>query len=508
MLLGIGLAGVQLGPTLELLGRSERSRELDPQQVHYLRGTDFHTSANVLSRAFDPSPRGIAYGYPGTGYVGVASLSLIAVALVARRRQPLPWLLLGIGATALLLSDGFRGPLPAIYELYAELPIAGTFRTPERHRLLTFLAAGGLAALGLAALERGVEDTRERRLLTVTLVIAAGGSAVAMVAAGNAGATWRCALAGALLLPLVWGATPQLRHALAALVALLVAADLVLATPAQARLRDIPEWTVTTFHDWNRPVSAEKLARLRETAGAQRLEWRGLLPPTGAGPLGGLRRISCYEPLHPSQWAQIHQRITGRATSGKTLYRVDPTNYPAFYDVTSVRVVVRSKLARGPRVWHNDDALPRAYFLGRVQAASPSEALDHIVRGDHDFHRAVLLEAGQPLPETGGGELAPARIVDERPERVAVDVDAAGPGVLVLTDSHYPGWEARVDGVPTEILLANGVHRGVAVTNGPHEVIFEYRPRSLQVGASVSAGSLLVILAVLWSGVRRRRRGS
>jgi hypothetical protein len=130
VLVGVGVAAVQVGPTLELVGQSARSRALTEQQVHYLSGAEFQTSTQVLSEALDPSPRGISYGDPGTGYVGVASLSLIALAIVARRRQPLPWLLFGVGAVALVLSDGFRGPLPEIYELYGELPVAGSFRTP------------------------------------------------------------------------------------------------------------------------------------------------------------------------------------------------------------------------------------------------------------------------------------------------------------------------------------------------------------------------------------------
>jgi hypothetical protein len=505
VLLGAGLAAVQLGPTAELVGQSVRSHDLGAMQVHYLTGDRLQTSGQVLAGAFDSSPRGIAYGYPGTGYVGVASLSLIALALVARRRQPLPWLLLAIGAAALLLSDGFLGPLPELYALYAEVPFAGTFRTPERHRLLTFLAAGGLAALGLSALERGVADARERRLLAGTLVLATGGTAVLMVGLGDVAETWRCALAFVLLLPLLWVRSPRLRHALAAAVALFIAVDLVLATPGQARMRDIPAWTIDRFYDRYKPASRAELAQYREIVGSRRLEWRGLLPFVGAGPTGGIRRISCYEPLAPGQWARLHERITGRATLGKTLFRVRPKEFPVFYDVTSVRLVVQPKLTRR-RIWHNRDALPRAYFLGRVQAASVGEAFDHIVEGDHDFHRVVLIEHEQQLPAAGGGELVEARIVDEHPERVVVEVDAAGPGVLVLTDSHYPGWEARVDGAPAEILLANGVHRAVAVAGGPHEVVFAYRPSSLRWGAAVSIGSLLLLLVVLGSGRWRRRR--
>ena len=51
---------------------------------------------------------------------------------------------------------------------------------------------------------------------------------------------------------------------------------------------------------------------------------------------------------------------------------------------------------------------------------------------------------------TGTGR---ARIAQYEPERVVVETDADAPSLLVLSDVHYPGWKASVDGHDVDTLL-------------------------------------------------------
>jgi hypothetical protein len=188
------------------------------------------------------------------------------------------------------------------------------------------------------------------------------------------------------------------------------------------------------------------------------------------------------------------------------MLRFAPSRFPALLDVTSVRGVIKPWRKNQKLFVENEDALPRAYFIGRYRLASQEEALDHIALDDFDFREAVLLERDPGLAPSGAA-LVPAQIVEDHPERVAVHVNAPGPGLLVLTDTHYPGWEARLDGEPAEILLANGLHRAVTLRGGKHRVVFEYRPLSLRVGAALSLATATIIAAVAIQGLRRRRAG-
>ncbi|MBK9176038.1 MAG: YfhO family protein [Flavobacteriales bacterium] len=51
----------------------------------------------------------------------------------------------------------------------------------------------------------------------------------------------------------------------------------------------------------------------------------------------------------------------------------------------------------------------------------------------------------------------------------------AGPALLVLQQSHYPGWEVRVDGERQPLLPVNVAAMGVEVPAGSHRVEFRYR---------------------------------
>lgn len=77
---------------------------------------------------------------------------------------------------------------------------------------------------------------------------------------------------------------------------------------------------------------------------------------------------------------------------------------------------------------------------------------------------------------------------------VKMDVRTETGGLLVLADTDYPGWTAVIDDSPTRILRVNGTFRAVEVPAGASRVEFSYRPAWLLPGILVSVISLLVML--------------
>jgi hypothetical protein len=90
------------------------------------------------------------------------------------------------------------------------------------------------------------------------------------------------------------------------------------------------------------------------------------------------------------------------------------------------------------------------------------------------------------------------------PTEPEVDVDLPRPGILVVSESAYPGWIAEVDGQPQRWFTVDCVLRGLELGPGSHRVRFEYRPVSIQRGAVLSAVGVGVILRLL-VGTRRWR---
>ena len=100
----------------------------------------------------------------------------------------------------------------------------------------------------------------------------------------------------------------------------------------------------------------------------------------------------------------------------------------------------------------------------------------------------------------------PAHIVSYQPDRVTLRVHASCPGLLVLTDSYYPGWNATVNGTQTPIHATDGAFRGVAIPAGSSTIVFHYQPRSFRNGLLLAALSLVAISGLGVSDLRRRSR--
>ena len=102
-----------------------------------------------------------------------------------------------------------------------------------------------------------------------------------------------------------------------------------------------------------------------------------------------------------------------------------------------------------------------------------------------------------------------ARITKYEADEVAIEVDAACAGLLVLSDTYFPGWQATVDGKAAKIHPTDLALRGVVVGPGRSEVVFRYRPSSFRAGVVVAVVGILAMAgAGAWGIVLRRRAGA
>jgi hypothetical protein len=94
------------------------------------------------------------------------------------------------------------------------------------------------------------------------------------------------------------------------------------------------------------------------------------------------------------------------------------------------------------------------------------------------------------------------RVVSYEPERVELETSTARDGYLILQETFYPGWRARVDGVSSRIFETNMGIRAVELTPGEHTVVMEFAPRSFRLGLVLTL--LGVVLATVWAALPRR----
>ena len=125
-----------------------------------------------------------------------------------------------------------------------------------------------------------------------------------------------------------------------------------------------------------------------------------------------------------------------------------------------------------------------------------------------DPRRTALVT--EPLAIASGSQTQPnvtpdgrAEITRYEPNRVDVKTDSSTASILVLSENHYPGWRAYVDGRRVDVLRVDYNLRGVILAAGAHQISFVYRPWSVMIGFLVS---LLTALAMAVSTMTFSRR--
>jgi hypothetical protein len=67
---------------------------------------------------------------------------------------------------------------------------------------------------------------------------------------------------------------------------------------------------------------------------------------------------------------------------------------------------------------------------------------------------------------------------------------------FVLKEQFFPGWTAYLDGHTIPIQLWHGAFQSVYVPAGDHSLDFRYQPRTLKIGAWISAASALLLASI------------
>ncbi|HJZ82250.1 MAG TPA: YfhO family protein, partial [Pyrinomonadaceae bacterium] len=148
-------------------------------------------------------------------------------------------------------------------------------------------------------------------------------------------------------------------------------------------------------------------------------------------------------------------------------------------------------------VFENARALPRVWLANEAKVL-PGTAILVVIRTGKlpdgkpwDPQRVALIEGAFDFPVAPPDEKAISEITSYEPNRVAVKTKSSEPAILVLSENHYPGWRAYVDGRLVDTLRVDYNLRGVALPAGEHNVEFVYRPKSVLIGAGISLLTLM-----------------
>jgi hypothetical protein len=148
-----------------------------------------------------------------------------------------------------------------------------------------------------------------------------------------------------------------------------------------------------------------------------------------------------------------------------------------------------------PIVFKIKDYLPRAWMVKQLRPIEKG-TVDELLEDNFDpLHSAIAkgeIISRYDHPSFTGID----NISYERNNKIHIDVTTETPGILVLSESSYPGWQVFVDGKERECLWLNLLFQGVEVEEGSHQIDFTYHPKNFNLFLSISMISVTLFLLI------------
>jgi uncharacterized membrane protein YfhO len=141
----------------------------------------------------------------------------------------------------------------------------------------------------------------------------------------------------------------------------------------------------------------------------------------------------------------------------------------------------------------NSNYLPRAFMVYDYEVIRDSnKVLSRMKERKEDFNKMVFLES-EPMgmPKSNGYVKNSVDILKYSAQHIDIKVFSEKKGIMILSDSYYPGWEASIDGQPVKIYPADYAFRAIAIPAGEHMVTFRFNPFSFNTGFAITLIFLL-----------------
>ncbi len=499
-------------------------------------------------------------------YMGVVPLFLAGAALVLRRDRTVLFFA-ALGLLSLLVS--FGKTLPLLYgPLFKFLPFFNKFRVPSMILILLQFAVVMLAALGLERLLNLDEERLRDRARKYIYVFAGACAALALflllgksvylgwvqssakqLAAAAQEAAYKKAASDALKMMLMVGVSAvlvlsYLKKKLGSRVFLVATVSLVVLDLWLVDFKVIhpqPKANEATFFAETPAVKFLKAQsapfRIYPVADDKPANWymyHKIQNILGYHPA----KLKIYQSFLEQSGLEARDRFGLPAFLGKylkvtlkdgrpALAPVNPEDVPqirfhvdnAILDMLNVKYLLSfypirdsryQMVAAGqPAVYENTGVLPRAFFVNDIRVVARPEAFFDLLRsGRFDPHDQAVLEE-EPAFNIVPSQENRVEIRSYDIHKITLHASVAEPALLVLSEIYYPaGWKAFVDGQETKIYKTDYILRSIFLKPGEHDIEFVFRPKTFWMGAGITFGLFVILLAFLFFDFRRRRAAS
>ncbi len=192
------------------------------------------------------------------------------------------------------------------------------------------------------------------------------------------------------------------------------------------------------------------------------------------------------------------------------------TNDNALLDLKNVGFLIRFDSSQKQASWiTRPQCLPRVKFFTAIARYPSDEAiLRDLESGVLNYHDVVAVrdaDLGSDLPrQLNRLDLNPVspRLTRLNPETYVIEYTAHAPGILFVSESYYPGWEA-VDEKrhPLRIIPVFTAFKGIIIPQaGSGTLTVRFRPSSFFWGRTISFSAAVLLGAVYVILIRRENR--
>lgn len=179
--------------------------------------------------------------------------------------------------------------------------------------------------------------------------------------------------------------------------------------------------------------------------------------------------------------------ILDRAENGSTQKTFLPERYKLVYE------------ENGWKIFENLETVPRAFLAQNYKVLKDNQDFEKtFFSADFDVSKTIFI-GEQPSIEGWRKSSKEDNVVIDKYDTSSVNlsVNSDGGGLLFLSDTYYPGWEAFINGRPTKIYQADYAFRAISVSAGEHKITFIYRPQSFLLGGKISIISILATVILI-----------
>ena len=432
------------------------------------------------------------------GYVGAATFILALWAVIRAPRRPRVLLLF---CMAIIAMSMVLGPHTPVYHLaWKYMPGMGRFRFPTRFLFVVDLVIAVLGAIGLGLLRKDLTRLLANKSTFLPALVCVS------VTIGTA-------------LDLFGNQSHQNPF---------VPADEWLTPPKSVTGLGVSAKTARFFTPLHNEIHmlAFRVARGWENLDPYRALRSTVAPNTGV--YWGVSTADCYTGISPAWFVDVwgdHSRygivIQQLMRLGRESIETSPgySSVLAAYGVTHVLSqipITDGQLKEVPNaggIHMYEVPGKRVRVVANAKMVTTNrEAASIIMQHDFDPDRDLLLHKKKtdtslnPVLESLDPRTQ-AAIVAEDSRHLRVEVTAPQGGYLLLADTFYPGWHARVDGVKATLYRANISARAVRLPPGARSVQFEYDAAPFFNGVKFAGAglSLLLIWIVTFSRAASRR---